>query len=376
MRRLALAVVAAVVIAGVAWPYWVAGSLIARAAGADGLVGRAARWSAHDVRQSIESVPIRDGRIRIRIYATAAAPQRAALLVSGVHRDGIDEPRLMRLAAELAATGVFVATPEIADLVNYRLTSRVTDTIEDAAIWMRGRPDLFGSGPIGMMGVSFSGGLALVAAGRPSMRDHVAYVLSFGGHGNLPRVLRYLCTGEGSPHAPHDYALAVLLHQAADLIVPAAQSPLLRAHLETFLEASALNRTDRAAAQRLFADARARQVHADEPLATILKQVNDRDVRGIGAWITPHLGTLGHDPALSPDQSPLPAAPVYLLHGADDDVIPARESELLSEHLRGKVPVRRLISRFLTHADLAARPSARDTWEMVAFWKDLLAEHR
>ena len=374
MRRLALAGVAAVVITGVLWPYWIAGSLIARAAGADGLLGRAAHWTAQDVQQSIETVAIRDGTIRARIYRTAAAPQRAVLLVSGVHRDGIDEPRLVRLATELAATGVFVATPEIDDLVNYRLTSRVTNTIEDAAIWMLRRPDLFGSGPIGMIGVSFSGGLAIVAAGRPAIRNRVAYVLSFGGHGNLPRVLRYLCTGEGSPHAPHDYALAVLLHQAADLIVPAAQSAMLRAHLETFLEASALERTDRGAAERLFADARAREADADEPLATILKQVNDRNVRGIGAWIAPHLETLGQDPALSPDRSTVPSAPVYLLHGADDNVIPARESERLAEHLHGKTAVRRLVSRFLTHADVAARPSARDTWEMVIFWKDLLAE--
>jgi hypothetical protein len=376
MRRLGLAAVAAALIAAVMWPYWIAGSLIARAAGVEGALGRAARWTAFDVRQSIERVPLRSGTIRARVYKTAGAPLGSALLVSGVHRDGIDEPRLMRLASELAATGVTVATPEIADLVSYRLTSQVTDTIEDAGVWMLARPDLFGSERIGVIGVSFSGGLAIVAAGRPTLRDRVAYVVSFGGHGSLPRVLRYLCTGEGSQHAPHDYALAVVLHQAADLVVPAAQSALLRAHLETFLEASALDRTDPEKSRRLFADAQALQDRTEEPLATILKQVNNRDVRGIGARIAPHLDKLGQHPALSPDRSPVPGASVYLLHGADDNVIPAHESELLAEHLRGKTAVRRLISRFLTHVDVADRPSTRDVWEMVAFWKDILAEHQ
>ena len=46
-----------------------------------------------------------------------------------------------------------------------------------------------------MMGISFAGGLSIVAAGRPALRDHVAVVLSLGGHGDLPRTLRYLCTG-------------------------------------------------------------------------------------------------------------------------------------------------------------------------------------
>ena len=52
-----------------------------------------------------------------------------------------------------------------------------------------------------MMGISFSGGLSIVAAGRPSLANRVAYVFSFGGHDDLPRVLRYLCTGTAAyPH--------------------------------------------------------------------------------------------------------------------------------------------------------------------------------
>jgi dienelactone hydrolase len=359
MKHLGLAAVAAILIASVIWPYWIASSLIARVAGAEGALGQAARWTASEVRQSIERVPVRSGAIRARVYKAAGARLGSALLVSGVHREGIDEPRLMRLASELAATGITVATPEIDDLVRYRLTSQVTDTIEDAAVWMLARPDVFGNERIGVIGVSFSGGLGIVAAGRPTLRDRVAYVVSFGGHGNLPRVLRYLCTGEGSPQKPHDYALAVVLHQAADLVVPAGQSALLRAQLETFL-----------------AEAQALQSRAEEPLATILTQVNNRDVRAIGAWIAPYLDKLGQDSSLSPDRSPAPGAPVYLLHGADDNVIPARESELLAEHLRGKTAVRRLVSGFLTHVDVAARPSTKDKWEMIAFWKDILAEHQ
>ena len=73
-----------------------------------------------------------------------------------------------------------------------------------------------------MIGISFAGGLSIVAAGRPSIRDKVAYVVSFGGHGDLGRVLHYLATGE-AVHAPgvvtippHDYGVAVILYAAAD----------------------------------------------------------------------------------------------------------------------------------------------------------------
>ena len=172
-----------------------------------------------------------------------------------------------------------------------------------------------------MIGVSFSGGLSVVAAGRDSLRNRVAYVLSFGGHGNLPRVLRYYCTGvEPSPSGglpaatrpPHDYALAVLLHQAADLVVPADQVDLLRHGLETFLQASALARVNQERALEVFQLGRGFQVELPEPSATLFKYVNDRDVAALGAHILPVLDRLGQDPALSPDRSAPPSAPNHL----------------------------------------------------------------
>lgn len=349
--------------------------LIARAAGAPEPLRTVARWGARSVSDSVEQIPIRTGTIRGRVFRPEGAPTRAALLVSGVHPDGIDEPRLITLARDLARAGVVVVTPEVDDLVHYRLTSAVTDTIEDAARWMTTRQDIFGANRIGLIGVSFSGGLSVVAAGRPAVRDRVAYVLSFGGHGNLPRVLHFLCTGEGAPRRPHDYALAVVLHQAAEIAVPAAQVAALRDGVETFLEASALNRTDREKAKQRFAAARTRELELAEPSATLLKHVNDRDVAALGAKLVPYLDRLGQDPALSPDRSPAPRAPVYLLHGVDDNVIPAIESTRLAEHLRGKTRVRHLLSGFLTHVDVANRPDIKETWEMIAFWKGVLGEY-
>ena len=70
-----------------------------------------------------------------------------------------------------------------------------------------------------------------------------------------------------------------------------------------------------------------------------------------------------------------PSAPVYLLHGSDDNVIPAAESALLAQHLREHTRVRQLLSGYLTHVDLAARPTAKDTWDMIAFWTSLLSEY-
>lgn len=381
LRTLVVVSVAAFAVAAIV-PYWAATALILRAAETPGLLGQVARWQSRSVSDSIEQIPIRDRSIRVRVFRPAGASRGAALVVSGVHPAGIEEPRLLALARDLAGTGITVVTPEIPDLLSFRLTARVTNAIEDAALWILKRQDLFGISPIAMMGVSFSGGLSIVAAGRPALRDRVAYVLSFGGHDNLPRVLRYLCTGvepalsgnSGQTRRPNNYALTVVLHQAAELAVPAEQVGGLRQGIETFLRASALDRTDRKQAERTFSEARALQMRMPEPSARLMKHVNDRDVAALGRALSPYLDQLGQDPSLSPDRSAAPSAPVYLLHGRHDNVIPAVETVLLARHLEKRTRVRYLISGFLTHVDVSARPTGQDTWRMIAFWKAVLGE--
>src|SRR5678809_1066143 len=115
------------------------------------------------------------------------------LLVPGVHAAGVDEPRLVQFARDLASVRHTVLTAELTDLTQYRITPRTTDMIEDAAAWLAQQQSLTGGKTIGMMGISFAGGLSLIAASRPALRGHVAFVMSFGGHGDLPRTLRYLC---------------------------------------------------------------------------------------------------------------------------------------------------------------------------------------
>ena len=70
----------------------------------------------------------------------------------------------------------------------------------------------------------------------------------------------------------------------------------------------------------------------------------------------------------------IPAAPVYLLHGTDDTVIPAVETQLLAQHLgEHGVDVNALLSGLITHAEVDKSAAAMETWRLVHFWSDLLA---
>ena len=111
-----------------------------------------------------------------------------------------------------------------------------------------------------------------------------------------------------------------------------------------------------------------------EPSRTYMQHVNDRAVGTLGPVLARHLVQHGDDdPALSPELAPPPRAPVFLLHGRDDNIIPAAESVLLGNRLRAEgVTTRVLLSGLLTHASVNPAASARDAWELVRFWADVL----
>jgi dienelactone hydrolase len=283
----------------------------------------------------------------------------------------------MKLAQDLAAGGSTVVTAEVPDLLQYRITAHLTDTIEDAAYWVANQPALAPDGKVGLFGISFAGGLSISAAGRPRVRDRVAFVVSFGGHGNLARVTRYLCTGiqpDGSYRQPHDYGIVVTLGNLADRVVPPEQVEPLRAAIVSFLHASSLDMVDKSAAAREFARARDMQRALPEPAATLMGYVNDRAVKPLGEALLPHIDIFEKDPSLSPELAPGINAPVFLIHGADDNVVPAMESAYLADKLRSQVPVHLLITPLITHAEVDRGAGATDVWRLVRFWYDVFSD--
>lgn len=393
-RRIAALIFSIVMVASaalVARPYLHGASFVVRAAEMDGAVRRIADADTVAIRTIELSIATRRGPMRARLYTPERSHHRAALLTSGLHASGIDEPRLVRLARQVAASGVAVVTPDIPELSRFDISPAITDAIEDSGRWLSSDPALAPDHRVGVMGISFSGGLSIVAAGRPSLADRVAYVFSLGGHDDLTRVLRYLCTGQearpiarvqlasgsGTPDPfvlpPHDYGVAVILLAIADRLVPAAQVEGLRVGVRQYLWASALDGgVDKARAPAEFDRVRQMLRTLPEPSATLLRYVTERDVVHLGARLLPRLGSEGADPALSVSKSPKPSAPVFLLHGMGDNVVPPVESEYLAEDLRGHAPVRLLLSGLISHAEADQPMRFGDVLELSGFWGDLL----
>lgn len=396
-RRSKAAIVVALLVLG-GWralPYLDALGFIIRAADLPGGPATVASWRASAVtREPVFSVATRAGDVPARFYRPASTVRRTVLLMPGVHRDGINEARLVGLAEDLAATGFGVLTIAAPDLQKFKITPQVTDVIEDAVLWASAQPQYAPDGKVALLGISFSGGLSVVAAGRESIRTRVAFVLSFGGHGDLARVMHYLCSGEvlgdlerakrssavvGADlvgvHPPHDYGVAVVLLSLADRVVPPDQVAALSRGIDGFLLASSLALTDQARARQVFEEMKAYAGTLPEPSRTLMTYVNDRAVDKLGPILLPIADALKDHPgmpALSAERAAPPLAPVLLLHGVDDNVIPSVETVLLAEHLKGKADVTGLLSGLITHAEVNRTPSLTEVWRLAQFWRGIM----
>jgi hypothetical protein len=196
--------------------------------------------------------------------------------------------------------------------------------------------------------------------------------------------MRFLTTGEETAvpgitiHPPHDYGVGVILYGLADRgVVPPEQVTALREGIALFLLASQQTVLTPDVGRLTFARARDYEKTLPEPSRTYLHYVNDRDVKRLGAVLVPYLQQLGvDDPALSADRATaIPTAPVYLLHGLDDTVVPAVESALLADYLRAKgANVHLLLSKLVTHANVSKNPPFSETWKLVSFWASVLRQ--
>src|SRR5690606_21110023 len=121
----------------------------------------------------VEARELRLGPLRAHRYA-GSEEGALVVLVHGVHPDGIDEPRLVRFARSLAAAGLLVYTPELPALARARLDPGTASVLADACSAIARREH---RRSLGVVGISFGGGLALRAA---SQTEVIGAVLAIG----------------------------------------------------------------------------------------------------------------------------------------------------------------------------------------------------
>lgn len=151
-------------------------------------------WLArYPVASEATTFPTRSGSVQARLYRPEGLSDVPALvLVHGIHKDGMDEARLKAFAQALAATGLLVLTPHVPSLADYRIEKSAVELIGWSAEALHRQTHR----RVGVMGLSFAGGLCLVTAADRRFAPSIGYVLAVGAHDDLERVANFLLTNE------------------------------------------------------------------------------------------------------------------------------------------------------------------------------------
>jgi pimeloyl-ACP methyl ester carboxylesterase len=282
----------------------------------------------------------------------------------GVHHLGIDEPRLMSFAQAMASSGLTVLTPELPDIKDYRVSESSIRTIGASAKWFAQQTNA----NVGVMGLSFSGGLALVAAADPEFKPGMRFVFAVGSQGAMTRVASYYRTGsDPRPDGTiellpaHEYGPLVLEYEHVEEFVPKADVEPIRAVLRAHLYE---DKDAEAAAIKLLNPAQVIEARR------MMDAGSDSTRAMLRASETKHLAEMQQ---LSPDGHLRDlTVPVFLLHGEADNIIPAAETLWMASELRATTLQAALVSPMLSHLDMAKEPTLADQWRLIHFMAQVL----
>lgn len=337
-------------------------------------------WSKGTDRVTEEEMPYRLGEADVA--GTVYLPSREAsdrgtlrpgpawLVMHGVTVPGRKHESLIRFARALAASPATVFTPEIPQWTALRLDPDLTrSTIAAALNALAARPEV-DPARMGLVGFSFGAPQALIAAADPSIKPHLKTVVGFGGYADLHRILRFLFTGvhewEGVEYQqrPDPYGrwivganfltkvpgfedaqpLADTLHELASLAGQrriASWDPAydgVKAEMRTALPAPLRDTFD------VFAPPADRRTDAASA-GELVDRLYD-SIRRIAPGLDPGPSASAVD------------APVHLIHGRDDPLIPFTETLRMSALLReagARGPVRETVTSLFAHSGEGGR---------------------
>jgi len=349
--------------------YLHAASLLARISGPHA-TGWIANYDLHPVDVRDMTFEFRGASIPARLYMPkdlASAP--GIMVVHGMHDLGINEPRLIGFARSLAAGGFLVMTPQVPGIANYRVKAESADLIGTAA---QSFARQLRTPKVGVLALSFSGGLALLAAGEPQYSSSIAWIATVGAYYDLAHVLHFFATGEAvRPDSsvehipPHGYGpLIVVYDEAQDFFAPQDVAPareairlLLSENEKASQElARTLTPAGQEVMQRIYEEQR--QYFAPALLAEVEKQ----KAQLAAASPAGHLQNV--------------QMPVLLLHGSDDTVIPPTELLWLQHEIPKDKLLDALVSPAMVHVEVGSKVTWRERLALVHWMALIIRETR
>lgn len=325
---------------------------------------------------------------RAYLYEPPVAATGAVLVAPGLHFAGPDDPRLDRFCRILAASGHVVLCPFLPSFTALLVEPHAADDLIAAFDVLEAEAVVRRLPAPAILSISFGSLPTAVLAARASHRRRLGGWISFGGYRDFAATIRFALTGRlrgerGEVELPRDplNAPVVILNVL----------PFLGSELGDGVDRARLAGALREAAHRTWGRQELKRPGARDPIIHAIAAAlpeRERDLVLVACGLRPGAAELleiglarAGDAFEFADPGPhlrQIEAPVAVVHGRDDDVIPWLEAEKLAAALppgRGRLHLTGLFG----HTG-SARPRAgdvaREVLTLAQILRDLAAAPR
>ncbi len=301
------------------------------------------------VAQTVVEIPSATQPIRAHLWQRKRGTiGRGIVIVHGFSPVGDEYGDMAEAADNLAGGGFVVLTPTIPPLTHYLVSDEGMRMIGDSAVWLAKKT----GGPVTVLAISFSGGLALVTAVQPEYRGSLRQVIALSPYDDLRRIITFYLTGvEANPaggEAPrlpsNPFAIDITALQFLNWLVPPGDVEPVRAVLQRSIML------------------RQKQNPPDPHLLDQLNPQQQQEARDIIA--APDTLKLRLADALSARRTDLGmlsphgqlaglTVPVTVISGENDPAIPPLEANWLAQDLPPHVVCKLYVSPVVRHVTLS-----------------------
>jgi pimeloyl-ACP methyl ester carboxylesterase len=310
------------------------------------------------------------------------APRGAYLVAPGLHYQGPDDPRLDRFCRVLAASGLLVLAPFLPEFLRLRLAPSTADDLAAAFDDLERAALPYALPPPAIFSISFGSMPGIEVAARASHRDRVGTLVVFGGFADFEATVRFAVTGV-TEHRGRRYELprdplngpAVFANMLPFIDVPGDRAALEAAWMEMAVATWGRKELKAPGARDPFAHAIATKLPPELRtlflmgchLAPGAADKLEEGFAGAGDAFTffdprPHLANV--------------RAPVVVIHGRDDDVIPWFESEKIVTALPPEHPRRLIVTGMASHTGALLPPPRELAQEVTALLATVTSIHQ
>jgi acetyl esterase/lipase len=161
------------------------------------------------------------GNVNADLYSPSGGSRHGAIVLLLGAGDLPRSDLAVHFADALARLGVVTLVPESSGMLAERLTFDEVDAIRTSLNLLDARGDVDPS-RVGVVGLSASGGLSIVAAGQADLRDRIRFVNSFGSYADATTLLLDVSSrsmsvdGQVRPWQPEPRTLEVVANALSD----------------------------------------------------------------------------------------------------------------------------------------------------------------